>query len=112
MTSAILSPVELKRLEYLNNYYNFYDEFKTEFLSTVHLDEYKKQDSYIHKMWEEGKIAAIATNIKGKYIHSVLNNLTIQDITLEEYRELKALTLKCVKEDRLDSRLKELEKDF
>ena len=43
-----------------------FDEFKTEFLSTVHLDEYKKQDSYIHKMWEEGKIAAIATNIKGK----------------------------------------------
>lgn len=89
-----------------------FDDFKTEFLSTVHLDEYKKQDSYIHKMWEEGRIAAIATNIKGKYIHSVLNNLTIQDITLEEYRELKALTLKCVKEDRLDSRLKELEKDF
>jgi len=29
-----------------------FDEFKTEFLATVHLDEYKKQDSYIHDMWE------------------------------------------------------------
>lgn len=89
-----------------------FDEFKTEFLATVHLDEYKKEDSYINEMWENGRLAAIATSIKGKYIHSVLNDLTIQDVTLEEYRELKALTLKCVKEDRLDSRLKELEEDF
>lgn len=89
-----------------------FDEFKTEFLATVHLDEYKKQDSYIQEMWESGRLAAIATSIKGKYIHSVLNDLTIQDVTLEEYRELKALTLKCVKEDRLESRLKELEEDF
>ena len=89
-----------------------FEEFKTEFLATVHLDEYKKQDSYIQEMWESGRLAAIATSIKGKYIHSVLNDLTIQDVTLEEYRELKALTLKCVKEDRLDSRLKELEEDF
>jgi hypothetical protein len=89
-----------------------FDEFKTEFLATVNLDEYKKQDSYIQEMWESGRLAAIATSIKGKYIHSVLNDLTIHDVTLEEYRELKALTLKCVKEDRLDSRLKELEEDF
>ncbi len=89
-----------------------FDEFKTEFLATVHLDEYKKEDSYIHEMWEGGRIAAIATNIKGKYIHSVLNNLTIQAITLEEYRELKALTLKCVKENILEEKLKELEEDF
>lgn len=89
-----------------------FDEFKTEFLATVHLDEYKKQDSYIQEMWESGRLAAIATSIKGRYIHSVLNDLTIQDVTLEEYRELKALTLKCVKEDRLDSRLKELQEDF
>jgi len=89
-----------------------FEEFKTEFLATVHLDEYKKQDSYIQEMWESGRLAAIATSIKGKYIHSVLNDLTIQDVTLEEYRELKALTLKCVKEDRLDSRLKELQEDF
>ena len=51
-----------------------FDEFKTEFLATVHLEEYKKEDSYIHEMWELGKIAAIATNIKGKYIHSILND--------------------------------------
>ena len=89
-----------------------FEEFKTEFLATVNLDEYKKKDSYIQEMWESGRLAAIATSIKGKYIHSVLNDLTIQDVTLEEYRELKALTLKCVKEDRLDSRLKELEEDF
>lgn len=89
-----------------------FEEFKTEFLATVHLDEYKKQDSYIQEMWESGRLAAIATSIKGKSIHSVLNDLTIQDVTLEEYRELKALTLKCVKEDRLDSRLKELQEDF
>jgi hypothetical protein len=89
-----------------------FEEFKTEFLATVNLDEYKKQDSYIQEMWESGRLAAIATSIKGKYIHSVLNDLTIHDVTLEEYRELKALTLKCVKEDRLDSRLKELEEDF
>lgn len=89
-----------------------FEEFKTEFLATVHLDEYKKQDSYIHEMWESGRLAAIATSIKGKYIHSVLNDLSVQDVSLEEYRELKALTLKCVKEDRLDSRLKELEEDF
>ena len=89
-----------------------FEEFKTEFLATVHLDEYKKQDSYINEMWETGRLAAIATSIKGKYIHSVLNNITVQDVSLEEYRELKALTLKCVKEDRLDSRLKELEEDF
>lgn len=89
-----------------------FEEFKTEFLATVHLDEYKKQDSYIQEMWESGRLAAIATSIKGKSIHSVLNNITIQDVTLEEYRELKALTLKCVKEDRLDSRLKELQEDF
>ena len=89
-----------------------FDEFKTEFLATVQLDEYKKEDSYIQEMWVEGQIAAIATSIKGKYIHSVLNDLTIHDVTLEEYRELKALTLKCVKEDRLESRLKELEEDF
>ena len=89
-----------------------FDEFKTEFLATVNLDEYKKEDSYIQEMWKEGRIAAIATNIKGKYIHSVLNDLTIHDVTLEEYRDLKALTLKCVKEDRLDSRLKELQEDF
>lgn len=89
-----------------------FEEFKTEFLATVHLDEYKKQDSYINEMWENGRLAAIATSIKGKSIHSVLNDLTIQDVTLEEYRELKALTLKCVKEDRLDSRLKELQEDF
>ena len=89
-----------------------FEEFKTEFLATVNLDEYKKQDSYIQEMWESGRLAAIATSIKGKYIHSVLNDLTIHDVTLEEYRELKALTLKCVKEDRLDSRLKELQEDF
>ena len=89
-----------------------FDEFKTEFLATVHLDEYKKQDSYIQEMWESGRLAAIATSIKGKSIHSVLNDLTIQEVTLEEYRELKALTLKCVKENRLESRLKELEEDF
>ena len=89
-----------------------FEEFKTEFLATVHLAEYKKQYSYIHEMWEGGRIAAIATHIKGKYIHSVLNDLTIHDVTLEEYKELKALTLKCVKEDRLESRLKELEEDF
>lgn len=89
-----------------------FEEFKTEFLATVHLDEYKKEDSYIHEMWECGRIAAIATHIKGKYIHSVLNDITIHDITLEEYRDLKALTLKCVKEDRLNNRLKELEEDF
>lgn len=89
-----------------------FEEFKTEFLATVNLDEYKKQDSYIQEMWESGRLAAIATSIKGKSIHSVLNDLTIQDVTLEEYRELKALTLKCVKEDRLDRRLKELQEDF
>lgn len=89
-----------------------FNEFKDEFLATVHLDEYKKQDSYIHEMWETGRLAAIATNIRGKYIHSVLNNLTIQDVSLEEYRELKALTLKCVKENRLEEKLKDLEEDF
>lgn len=89
-----------------------FDEFKTEFLATVHLAEYKKEDSYIHEMWETGKLTAIATSIKGKYIHSVLNNLSVQDVSLEEYRELKALTLKYVKEDELNSRLKKLEKDF
>ena len=89
-----------------------FEDFKTEFLVTVHLDEYKKEDSYIHEMWETGRLAAIATNIKGKYIHSVLNNLSVQDVSLEEYRELKALTLKCVKEDKLSERLKELEEDF
>ena len=89
-----------------------FNEFKTEFLATVHLDEYKKEDSYIHEMWETGRLAAIATNIKGKYIHSVLNNLSVQDVSLEEYRELKALTLKCVKEDQLNRRLKEIEEDF
>ena len=68
-----------------------FDEFKTEFLATVNLDEYKKKDSYIH---------------------SVLNDLSVQDVSLEEYRELKALTLKCVKEDRLNRKLKELEEDF
>lgn len=89
-----------------------FDEFKTEFLATVHLAEYKKEDSYIHEMWETGKLTAIATSIKGKYIHSVLNYLSVQDVSLEEYRELKALTLKCVKEDRLNRKLKELEEDF
>lgn len=89
-----------------------FDEFKTEFLATVHLAEYKKEDSYIHEMWESGRIAAIATDIRGKYIHSVLNDLTIHDVTLEEYRELKALTLRCVKENRLEEKLKELEEDF
>ena len=89
-----------------------FDEFKTEFLATVHLDEYKKHDSYIQKMWEIGRLAAIATSIRGKCIHSVLNDLTIQDASLEEYRELKALTLKCVKEDKLNRRLKEIEEDF
>ena len=89
-----------------------FNEFKTEFLATVHLDEYKKEDSYIHEMWETGRLAAIATNIKCKYIHSVLNNLSVQDASIEEYRELKALTLKCVKEDKLNKRLKELEEDF
>lgn len=89
-----------------------FDEFKTEFLATVHLDEYKKQDSYIQKMWETGRLAAIATSINGKYIHSVTNDLSVQDASLEEYRELKALTLKCVKEDELNKRLKELEEDF
>jgi len=89
-----------------------FDEFKTEFLATVHLDEYKKQDSYINEMWKTGRLAAIATSIKGKYIHSVLNDLSVQDVSLEEYRELKALTLKCVKEDKLNKRLKELEEDF
>ena len=81
-------------------------------MATVHLDEYKKKDSYIHEMWETGKLAAVATSINGKYIHSVLNDLSVQDVSLEEYRELKALTLKCVKEDKLNKRLKELEEDF
>lgn len=89
-----------------------FEEFKTEFLATVHLDEYKKEDSYIQEMWEIGRIAAIATHIKGKYIRSVLNDLSVQDVSIEEYRELKALTLKCVKEDKLNKRLKELEEDF
>ena len=57
-----------------------FEEFKTEFLATVHLDEYKKQDSYIQEMWESGRLAAIATSIKGKYIHSVLNDRRIQRI--------------------------------
>lgn len=89
-----------------------FEEFKTEFLATVHLDEYKKEDSYIQEMWESGRLAAIATSIKGKYIRSVLNDLSVQDVSIEEYRELKALTLKCVKEDKLNKRLKELEEDF
>lgn len=89
-----------------------FDEFKTEFLATVNLDEYKKRDSYIQSIWENGGIAAVATNIKGRYIHSVVNNIAIKDISLKEYRELKALTLKCVKEDILASRLKELQEDF
>lgn len=89
-----------------------FNEFKTEFLATVNLDEYKKKDSYIQKMWETGKLAAVATSIKGKYIHSVLTYLSAQDVSLEEYRELKALTLKCIKEDRLNRKLKELEEDF
>ena len=89
-----------------------FNEFKTEFLATVHLDEYKKKDSYIQKMWETGKLAAVATSIKGKYIHSVLNYLSVQDVSLEEYKEFKALTLKCVKEDKLNRKLKELEEDF
>lgn len=89
-----------------------FNEFKTEFLATVNLDEYKKKDSYIQEMWDTGKLAAIATSIKGKYIHSVLTDLSVQDVSLEEYRELKALTLKCVKEDRLNRKLKELEEDF
>lgn len=89
-----------------------FNEFKTEFLATVNLDEYKKKDSYIQEMWDTGKLAAVATSIKGKYIHSVLNDLSVQDVSLEEYRELKALTLKCVKEDRLNRKLKELEEDF
>lgn len=89
-----------------------FNEFKTEFLATLNLEEYKKEDSYIHQMWEAGRLAAIATNIKGKCIHSVLNDLTIQDASIEEYRELKALTLKCVKEDKLNRRLKEIEEDF
>lgn len=89
-----------------------FNEFKTEFLATVNLAEYKKEDSYINKMWEIGRIAAVATSIKGKYIHSVLNDLSVQDVSIEEYRELKALTLKCVKEDRLNRKLKELEEDF
>ena len=63
-------------------------------------------------MWDTGKLAAVATSIKGKYIHSVLTDLSVQDVSLEEYRELKALTLKCVKEDRLNRKLKELEEDF
>lgn len=29
-----------------------FEEFKTEFLATVHLAEYKKEDSYINKMWK------------------------------------------------------------
>lgn len=89
-----------------------FDEFKTEFLASVNLEEYKKRDSYIQSIWEHGGIAAVATDIKGKYIHSVVNNIAIKDISLKEYRELKALTLKCVKEDQLDSRLKELQEDF
>lgn len=89
-----------------------FEEFKTEFLASINLDEYKKQDSYIQSIWENGGIAAVATDIKGKYIHSVVNNIAIKDISLKEYRELKALTLKCVKEDILASRLKELEEDF
>lgn len=89
-----------------------FNEFKTEFLATVNLDEYKKKDSYIQEMWDTGKLAAIATSIKGKYIRSVLNDLSVQDVSIEEYRELKALTLKCVKEDRLNRKLKELEEDF
>ena len=63
-------------------------------------------------MWETGKLAAGATSIKYKYIRSVLNDLSVKDVSLEEYRELKALTLKCVKEDRLNRKLKELEEDF
>lgn len=89
-----------------------FEEFKTEFLASINLDEYKKQDSYIQSIWENGGIAAVATDIKGKYIHSVVNNIAIKDISLKEYRELKALTLKCVKEDILASRLKELQEDF
>ena len=42
----------------------------------------------------------------------VLNDLSIQDVSLEEYRELKALTLRCVKENRLEEKLKDLEEDF
>ena len=87
-----------------------FDEFKTEFLATIDLDEYKKRDSYIQSIWENGGIDAVATDIKGKYIHSVVNNIAIKDISLNEYRELKALTLKCVKEDILASRLKNLKK--
>ena len=89
-----------------------FNEFKTEFLATVNLDEYKKKDSYIQEMWDIGKLAAVATSIKGKYIRSVLNDLSVQDVSIEEYRELKALTLKCVKEDKLNRKLKELEEDF
>ena len=89
-----------------------FNEFKTEFLATVNLDEYKKKDSYIHDLWKYGSIAPVATSINGKYIHSVANNIAIKDITLEEYKELKSLTLRCVKEKRLEEKLKELEEDF
>ena len=60
-----------------------FEEFKTEFLATLNLDEYKKKDSYIHEMFETGRLAAVATSINGKYIHSVLNDLSVQDVSLE-----------------------------
>ena len=41
-----------------------FDEFKTEFLATIDLDEYKKRDSYIQSIWENGGKPFIRSEIK------------------------------------------------
>ena len=90
-----------------------YEEFKNEFLATPHLDSYKKKEDYISALYQVGFISPLVTDIKSKIMYSYNKcQIKLKDISIQEYRELKAFTMRGIKMYNQDMKLKSIGEDF
>ena len=90
-----------------------YDEFKNEFLATPRLESYKKDEEYISALYKVGTISQLVTEIKTKIMYSYPKcPIKIKDISIQEYRELKAFTMRGIKMFHQEMKLKQIGDDF
>ena len=57
-----------------------FDEFKTEFLATIDLDEYKKRDSYIQSIWENTYLGKVSNNADGRDLFKASITTYLQEL--------------------------------
>ena len=90
-----------------------YDEFKYEFLATPRLESYKKKEDYISELYKVGTISPLVTEIRTRIMYSYPGcPIKIKDISIQEYRELKAFTMRGIKMYNQEKKLKEIGEDF